>query len=220
VTDALRAELHRRLAERETRRVAAADVDLRAAVVLLLRPPPGTERLADLEALFIQRAEAEWDPWSGHMALPGGRHDPDDEDLIGTALRELREETSLEPGRDALLGRLDEVHPRSHRLPSIAVTPFIGWSSSPGEVRENAELAGHLWVPVRALVEPGYRSTLRLERHGAVRLFPTVEYEGRTIWGLTFRIVREFLEVVSGEGAPRAAPSHPEDVRRGQGSRG
>ena len=169
---------------------------MRAAVVLLVRASPASEALADLEALFVQRAEAEGDPWSGHMALPGGRSAPADEDLAETALRELREETSLEPGRDALLGRLDEVHPRSRRLPSIAVTPYVGWADGDAHVRENAELAGHVWVPVRALVAPKHRATLRLERRGAVRVFPAVEYGGRTIWGLTFRIVREFLEIL------------------------
>lgn len=206
MSPALRAELGRLLALHETRRVPAEETDMRAAVVLLLRDAGGrgadaggSRALDELEALFVRRAEAEGDPWSGHMALPGGRHSPPDEDLAVTALRELREETSLDPGRDALLGRLDEIHPRSRRLPSIAVTPFVGWTEPEVRVVENAELAGHVWVPVRALRSPERRSTLRLERRGAVRVFPTVEYEGRTIWGLTYRIVQEFLEVLDGD---------------------
>lgn len=202
----LRAELGKRLALREARRVPDGDAAVRAAVVLLLRAGPSSGSLEELDALFVQRAEAEGDPWSGHMALPGGRSAPSDEDLAATALRELREETALDPGRQALLGRLDEVHPRSRRLPSIAVTPFVGWADPGASVRENAELAGHLWVPVRALVTPEHRSTLRLERRGAVRVFPAVDYGGRTIWGLTYRIVREFLEVLgdrSGTGETR-----------------
>jgi len=199
VSPALRAELGRLLALHETRRVPADETELRAAVVLLLRDAGGSRALDELEALFVRRAEVEGDPWSGHMALPGGRHSPPDEDLAVTALRELREETSLDPGRKALLGRLDEIHPRSRRLPSIAVTPFVGWTEPEVRVVENRELAGHVWVPIRVLRAPEHRSTLRLERRGAVRVFPTVEYEGRTIWGLTYRIVQEFLEVLDEE---------------------
>jgi len=196
---AVRAGLERRLALRAPRRVEDAVVGSRAAVVLLLRPPGPTASVDELEGLFVQRAEIEGDPWSGHMALPGGRHDPADPDLAATALRELSEETGLVLDRAALLGRLDDVHPRSRRLPSIAVTPFVGWAGEPGAVVENAELAGHVWVPVGALRSPGRRSTLRLERGDAVRVFPAIAYEGRTIWGLTYRIVREFLERI---GAP------------------
>lgn len=201
--DTLRAAVERRLARRGSRRVAGGAVDARAAVVLLLRPPGSAASVDELEGLFVQRAEVDGDPWSGHMALPGGRHDTADTDLVATALRELAEETGLVLDRSALLGRLDDVHPRSRRLPSIAVTPFVGWTGHPATVVENAELAGHVWVPVGALRSPEHRSTLTLEREGVLRVFPTIEYGGRTIWGLTFRIVREFLERSDPDGADR-----------------
>lgn len=190
----LRADLERRLAVRAPRRMDDGSVGSRAAVVLLLRPRATVASVDELEGLFVQRAVIDGDPWSGHMALPGGRREPADPDLAATALRELGEETGLGLERGALLGRLDDVHPRSRRLPSIAVTPFVGWTASPISVVENAELAGHVWVPVGALRSPERRATLRLEREGALRVFPAIEYEGRTIWGLTYRIIREFLE--------------------------
>ena len=66
-----------------------------AAVALILRALPD-----DLELLLIKRARDPRDPWSGHMALPGGRRDAADPDLASTAVRETLEETGVELTRD------------------------------------------------------------------------------------------------------------------------
>src|SRR6185503_17634978 len=72
---------------------AASSNPLRLAVVaLVLR-----EGLEGPELLVIKRSEAEHDHWSGHMALPGGRVEPEDESLLATAARETFEEVGLDP---------------------------------------------------------------------------------------------------------------------------
>lgn len=166
------------------------EAERRAAVMLVLRESDG------VDALFVQRAEAERDPWSGHMALPGGRADPEDTDLIHTALRELREETALTIPRHGVLGRLDDVHPASRRLPSIAVTPFVAWLEGEARIEPNPEIQDHVWIPLAVLRDPGHRSELRVRAKGVDRVFPTIEYRGYTIWGLTLRIVHDFLGVI------------------------
>src|SRR4051812_4516960 len=67
-----------------------------AAIALVLRP---SER-GEPELLMIKRAEHAEDPWSGHVACPGGRMDPDDRDLEATAIRETWEETGIDLARD------------------------------------------------------------------------------------------------------------------------
>lgn len=166
------------------------EADQRAAVILVLRESD------DVEALLVKRAEVEHDPWSGHMALPGGRADPGDRDLVHTALRELREETALTISRHEVLGRLDDVHPSSRQLPSIAVTPFVAWLEADARIESNFEIQDHVWIPIRVLRDPDHRSELRLRVKGEQRRFPTIEYRGYTIWGLTLRIVRHFLKVI------------------------
>src|SRR6478752_6570976 len=70
-----------------------------AAVAAVLVPSPDA-------VLLIRRAERAGDPWSGHMALPGGRREPEDADLVETARRETFEEVGLQLARSDLLGGL------------------------------------------------------------------------------------------------------------------
>lgn len=201
--DATLERIRRRLQEHRPRRIAEREADRRAAVALLLRSPAGADarelEIGELLALFIRRAEAEGDPWSGHMGLPGGRREPGDRGLAETARRETLEETGLRLREEDLLGRLSDLHPRSPHLPSVAITPYVAHLAGDPEVTPNFEVRGHIWVPVRELWLPENRSRLVVERSGRRREFPTIEVQGRTIWGLTHEIVRRFLALV-GEG--------------------
>lgn len=184
------AALAQRLSRYEPRRVDPPVGTTRAAVILLLRPGD-----VEAEALFVVRADHEGDPWSGHVALPGGRREPGDEDLEATALRELWEETGLQLERDDLLGRLDELHPVSRHIPRIAITPFVGWRDALPAVQRTLEIDGHFWAPVSELRTPSRRGSLDFRRDGEAFSFPTIEYGGHAVWGLTFSIVKNFLQV-------------------------
>ena len=184
------AALADRLSRYEARRAEPAAGTTRAAVILLLRAGA-----AEAEVLFVVRASHEDDPWSGHVALPGGRWEPDDADLRETAIRELAEETGLELGRRHILGRLDELHPLSRHIPRIAITPFVGWRTTLPEVERSAEIDGHFWVPISELRAPARRGSLHLRRDGEEFTFPTIEYGGHAVWGLTFSIVNNFLDL-------------------------
>ena len=107
---------------------AAGDARKRAAVVLALRG-----EALDAEALFIVRATDERDPWSGHVALPGGREEPGDADLLETALRELREETGLEVGVGPLLEVVELIGHRRHYVVVDYRCAVTGGSLRPGD---------------------------------------------------------------------------------------
>ena len=70
---------------------AVLDGSARAAVAIVVRP-----RVDEDEILLIRRSQRADDPWSGHMAFPGGRSEPSDADLCATAIRETR----AAPGRE------------------------------------------------------------------------------------------------------------------------
>ena len=179
------------------RLVAPGKRERRAAIVMILRPTD-----AGPEALFVRRAEVVGDPWSGHMALPGGHRDPGDTDLIDTARRETLEEVGVPLERADFLGRLDDIHPLGRGLPSIVVSPFVAWRAVSHEVRTNHEVQYHHWIPLATLADPAARSELTWNRHGEKRVFPSIVFAGDTIWGLTHRVVINFLEILGEEPSP------------------
>mgnify|MGYP006305808619 CR=1 FL=1 len=85
--------IRQRLADHDPEPIPADKVPRRAAVAATMRFDEAGD---GCELLFILRAKQEGDPWSGHMAFPGGRMEPDDADELAAARREAREEVALD----------------------------------------------------------------------------------------------------------------------------
>jgi 8-oxo-dGTP pyrophosphatase MutT (NUDIX family) len=182
-------DLRAALSAREPRRDAPSGVP-RAAVALVLVPAGD-----DLELLLIRRAEREDDPWSGHMALPGGREDPGDATLLATALREVREEVGLDLTRAALLGELDDLRPASAPA-RVVVRPFVFALARRPRLELSGEVAACLWAPLGSL----RASTSVAERiHlGQPRRMPCYRVGEHVVWGMTQRILEPFLGLSTG----------------------
>jgi 8-oxo-dGTP pyrophosphatase MutT (NUDIX family) len=163
-----------------------------AAVALIVVPDP--------EAfLLIRRAERAGDPWSGHLALPGGRRHADDPDLIATAIRETHEEVGIVLERTSLARALPDVVPRTPALPPLAIRPFVFTLAERPPIVPNPEVAGTVWVELGSLREPGARDELGMELGGAHRVVPAYRTAFGPVWGLTERILTLYL------GPPAAA---------------
>lgn len=183
------------LQRRAPQRAEPGSFDSEAAVSLILRPAG-----AGLEFLAIKRTEHERDPWSGHMALPGGRREDADASLWATAVRETCEEIGVDlekAGR--VLGQLNDVYPRTRRIPAIAITPFIVAVDPGVEARTSSEVEFAVWVPLHVVTDEKHQGTLVLDVLPD-REFPTIEYGGHVIWGLTLRILRQLEDVLNAIG--------------------
>jgi 8-oxo-dGTP pyrophosphatase MutT (NUDIX family) len=167
----------------------------RAGVAIVLRDAPGGPAF-----IVIHRAHRSGDPWSGHMALPGGRQHPEDPDLPTTAARETREEVGVDladGGR--LIGTLDDLRAIGGGRPlDLVITPFVFAFTGPADLTPNpAEVQSAFWVPIASLRRPDARGTYRHQYAGYDLEHPAFLYDGYTIWGLTHRILTRLLEILS-----------------------
>jgi 8-oxo-dGTP pyrophosphatase MutT (NUDIX family) len=152
----------------------------------------------EAELLFIHRAEHPDDPWSGHMAFPGGRVDPGDETSLAGALREAREELDLDLTRHGrLLGRLSDVRAvaRGRRLP-LVIEPYVFELRGAPVLTPNHEVATVVWVPLSFLTDHGHRSTMQWRVDNISIPLPCYRYNEHVIWGLTLQMLDELLELL------------------------
>jgi 8-oxo-dGTP pyrophosphatase MutT (NUDIX family) len=188
------AALARRLAAHPGRQIEPDGIARHAAIALVLRASGGGEP----ELLMIKRAELESDPWSGHVACPGGRMDPTDRDLAHTAIRETWEETGVDLERHGrMLGTLDDISPRTRHLPPLIIRPFVAIAEPQVRIVPSDEVAAAFWVPLSAIRESTAwgREIVRVrgvgEREEAV--FRHGDY---LVWGLTHRALTQFLSLL------------------------
>lgn len=166
-----------------------------AAIALVLRLSTAGEP----ELLMIKRAEAEGDPWSGHIACPGGRMDPTDRDLEHTAIRETWEETGIDLDREGrVLGTLDDMSPRTSTLPPIVIRPFVAVVKPEVTIVASLEVAEAFWVPMSAIraAERWGKASVPIRGVGEreVDVFRHGDY---TVWGLTHRALSQLVELSS-----------------------
>lgn len=188
------ARLARRLGERTPVEVETTGTERYAAIALALRPSAEGEP----ELLMIRRAEFEGDPWSGHIACPGGRMNPSDIDLAHTAMRETLEETGVDLERDGrILGPLDDVAPRTPSLPPLVIRPFVAVVSRDAVTTPSDEVAEAFWVPLSAFLHgPSWgRASVPIRGVGS-REVEVFRYGQFVVWGLTHRALTQFLELV------------------------
>jgi len=163
-----------------------------AAVSLILRDAEGSA-----QTLIIKRAERPGDHWSGHLALPGGRAQIEDGDLIATAARETYEEVGIDllDGGE-FIGQLEILAPTNARLPRIEVTPFVAVAPPEFALRLNGEVARAFWISIADLKREGRSCSFSIPGDGVINKWPAYPSEGGPIWGLTERILTNFLSLL------------------------
>ena len=165
-----------------------------AAVAMVLRPAAPAP-----EVLLIERARRAGDPWSGHMAFPGGRVERSDESLRHAAERETFEEVGIDLAGAELLGRLDDLQGRHAGKPvGLVVSAFVYHVREPAPIAPSPEVELALWIPVTDLADPSRHVDYRYALAGGAR-YPGIvvgDPERHVVWGLTYRFVEIFFAAV------------------------
>ena len=152
----------------------------------------------DLQVLMIRRAERPGDPWSGHMAFPGGRSEAQDADSLATAQRETLEEVGLDSVRDGnCLGRLSDLQTRPGLVGgSMIITPYVFSLHLEPELHCNEEVDEIHWVPLGFLADRSNRQKMHWKPGGIPIELPCYFYSERRIWGLSLMMLDELLDVL------------------------
>ena len=174
-----------------------------AAVMLLLHERDGVEHL-----LFQVRTQ-HVEHHKGEISLPGGARDPEDVDLLATALRETEEEIGVRAAHIEVFGRLPDMPTRSN----FAMTPFVGAITEAGPYPfrfADIEVAELLEVPLPRLLSGEALEWTPLPG-GAV--MPAFRQDHHLIFGATARVVDGFLRLLAEHGGLGEQPSTPAEVR-------
>ncbi|HEX9024579.1 MAG TPA: CoA pyrophosphatase [Geobacteraceae bacterium] len=166
----------------------------RAAVALILRSADSM-----MEILFIERAPCAGDPWSGDIGFPGGKMEPGDSDPRRTAERETKEEINLELASCSYLGRLSDI--AGAHLPVLVSCFVYGVQDTPPLV-PSQEIRDLFWIRLTELTAAERHVTARVRFDGETLERPAIRLPlaGKPVlWGLTYRFVMEFLELLQGE---------------------
>ena len=196
--------VRKRLATRLSARPDPAEGAPHASVAIVFREGP---RAA--EVLLIERAEREGDPWSGHMAFPGGRTEPADDSSRATALRETYEEVGVDLTPAEYLGQLDGVAGNPGNRPRLVVAAhaFLLEANQPFALDRN-EVRSAFWVPLVEMLDASRRVEYTHPYRPEAR-FPGIlvgEPGRHVVWGLTYRFFGNVLEHLGHEIPPPPAP--------------
>jgi len=154
---------------------------------------PVVTRAGGESILFTKRADHLSDH-PGQMAFPGGGREPEDSDLLATALREAEEEIGLDPKAVHVVGRLDDIR----TITRYSVRPFVGRIPDRDYLPSDQEVAEIVALPVSELTDlDNYESEHRDHPHyGEIRLH-FFYVDGYTVWGATARMLVQLLELAT-----------------------
>ena len=143
--------------------------------------------------ILLQKRSSRVDSHKGEISFPGGKRDPEDRNLLETALRETHEEMGVDPEDVEVLGALDQTATTT----GFCTSPFAGTFPYPYEfTTQEEEVAEVLEVPVSSLVDIANRRAEVRIADGDLEYAPAFAYDGHIIFGATARILNRFLQLL------------------------
>src|ERR1035437_521756 len=163
-----------------------------AAVLILLYPQNGS-----IHTVFMQRPDYNG-VHGGQISFPGGKKEPEDENVIQTALRETYEETGVDPSNVNIIGTLT---PLFIPVSNMIVTPVIGWTNEKPEFNhQSEEVLFLIEADLKKFLDPSIVKLKPFEIRGELVEVKYFDYKGNTICGATAMILHELLIIIRRSG--------------------
>lgn len=150
----------------------------------------------DLEILFIQRAADEHDPWSGHIAFPGGRQEKG-ERVCQTAQRETGEEIGIDLEGGWYLGRLSDIV--GTNLPVRVSCCVFGMERDLCVPALSNEVSDVFWARLTDLRDCERHIQAEVEFDDRRMQVPAIRlpHDGKPVlWGITYRLLMQFIGLI------------------------
>jgi 8-oxo-dGTP pyrophosphatase MutT (NUDIX family) len=163
-----------------------------AAVAMILTLEDG-----DFSILFVRRVENPADPWSGQIGLPGGKREPEDKNLQQNVVRETLEEIGIDLLNSRFLGLLPVL--QSTPRPELMILPFVVFLEQKPVIKLNRkELESFIWIPLQQILKS--KKSVKI----GSREVPAYVVGKTIIWGVTYRILESFIQIIKSEPDNRA----------------
>ena len=152
------------------------------------------------EVLLMKRAVQAHDKWSGQISFPGGGAEKIDNNLLQTAIRETVEEVGIDLNQTArYIGQSDDIQAQAKgAFIPMAISPFVFFLTQSTELLLGEEADSAFWFPLESVLTHKYTSTLEYPFSETILKLPCWNYKGYTIWGLTYRMICVFIDIVLG----------------------
>ena len=168
---------------------AAGEARLTLAAVLI----PLVTHDHGLAAILTQRSE-HLNDHAGQVSFPGGRHEPDDDGPVATALREAHEEIGLAPEAVEVIGCLDA----QDTATGFSVVPVVGLVDPVYSLTlDSFEVEAAFEVPLDFLFDGRNKRREEMIWRGRRRVYDVYkDFQGHTVWGVTARIIGSLQEAM------------------------
>lgn len=148
-------------------------------------------------SVLLTRRTADMPTHAGQIAFPGGRRQPEDPDVVTTALREAHEEVGLAPERVEVLGLVEAYE----TVTAYRVTPVVGLVRDPGPLAPDPrEVAAIFEAPFAFLMDSANLQRHEREWQGMQRAYYAIPYQEHYIWGATAGMLRALARRLQAQG--------------------
>jgi 8-oxo-dGTP pyrophosphatase MutT (NUDIX family) len=162
---------------------AQGKYNLASVLIIIYGKPPTLIMIKKSQAMNIH---------AGEIAFPGGKMEQGDNDILETALRETREEISLDLSREQVIGQLKPVTTLNS---GFKIIPYVSLLDDIPKLEKNDEVEAILYIPLIPFLR-----TLSNDPdpdHQSLKEMYILKYEKKIVWGASARMLKQIADLMS-----------------------